>query len=285
MRKAIVITMSLVIAGLMIASASAISFPSALSSMSLPQLSSPVMSSNLGSASLPVTNTQVSTPSTPFGSSSWGLNNMQFFQPSRATSQSPGSSGLGIPASDMVPIMQLMSQLPSPEQVQQAANPTPTPTPVNTFTSVSQDVPADQVIFIEISKNIVFVDASSQGFKVPNVTMNYQFDDKNKKLLLKNKGGVDVNGAKIIVGYTRQDDRDSTYLFDYNVGSVPYDNIPIVFTGADGRISIMLNGTQKDLMPGEKAELTTQGNNLMTTLTVSNFGLVPKSNIELKDKL
>lgn len=277
--------MSLVITGLMIVSASAFSFPSGLSSMSMPQLSSPTMSSNLGSISTPTTNTQVSAPSTPFGGSGWALNGMQFFQPSRATSQSPGSSGLGIPESDVMPIMQMMSQLPSPQQVQQAANPTPTPTPVNTFTSVSQEIPADQVLFLEISKNIVYVDASSQGFKVPTVTMNYQYDDKNKRLLLKNKGGTDLSGAKIIVGYTRQDDRDSTYLFDYNIGSVPYDDIPIVFTGSDGRVSIMLNGTQKDLMPGEKAELTTQGNNLMTTITVSNFGLVPKANIELKDKL
>ncbi|WP_148266446.1 hypothetical protein [Methanocella arvoryzae] len=285
MRKPIVITMSLVIAGMMIASASAFSFPSGLSSMSLPQLSSPAMSSNLGAISAPVTSSQVSTPSTPFGSSNWGLNNLQFFQPSRATAQPPGSSGLGIPASDVGPILQLMSQLPSPEQLQQYQNPTPTPAPVNTFTSISQEIPADQVIFLEVSKNIVFIDASAQGFKVPTVTMNYQYDDKNKKLLLKNKGGTDISGAKIIVGYTRQDDRDSTYLFDYNIGSVPYDDIPIVFTGSDGRVSIILNGTQKDLMPGEKAELTTQGNNLMTTITVSNFGLVPKSNIELKDKL
>jgi hypothetical protein len=181
-------------------------------------------------------------------------------------------------------IMNLLSQSAATDQAQQAAA-TPTATPTPAFNSVSSDIPADKVLFLEISKNIVYVDASKQGFSVPAVTMNYQYDDSNKKLLLKNKNGTDISGAKVIVGYTRQNDVDGSYLFDYNVGSVPYDDIPIVFTGSDGRVSIMLNGTQKDLMPGEKAEVTTQGNNLMTTLTVTNFGLIPRSNIELKDKM
>jgi hypothetical protein len=184
----------------------------------------------------------------------------------------------------MSEIMKLLAQSATTDQAQQAAA-TPTATPTPAFNSVSGDIPADQVLFLEVSKNVVYVDASKQGFNVPAVTMNYQFDDSNKKLILRNKNGTDVSGARIIVGYTRQNDVDGSYLFDYNVGSVPYDDIPIVFTGSDGRVSIMLNGTQKDLMPGEKAELTTQGSNLMTTITVTNFGLIPRSNIEMKDKM
>lgn len=283
MRKAIVITMSLLMIGMMVASTCAFSIPSGLSALGLSGLSTPTMSSNLGSASLPANNLEVSTPNTAFGNSDWALNGMKFFQPSSAKDV-VSNSGTGIPSSDVIPIMELMSQLPSPEQVQQANNPTPTPTPVNTFTSVSGEVPADQFVFIEVSKNTVYTDASS-GFKVPTVTMNYQFDEANKKLTLKNRNGTDYNGAKVIVGYTRQNDVDGSYLFDYNIGSIPYDDIPIVFTGADGRVSIVINGTQKDLMPGEKVESTTKDSNTMTSITVSNYGLLPKANIQVKEKL
>lgn len=263
----------------MIASASAISLPSGFTGLSMP-----AASSSFGSGTSPASNLEVSSPTTPFGSNNWALNNQQYFQPSHATQQTAGT-GMGIPSSDVGSILQMMSNLPSPQQVQQAQSATPTPTPVNTFTQVSTEIPADQVIFLEVSKNILYVDSSAAGFKVPTVTMNYQYDTKNKKLILKNKNGTDVSGAKIIVGYTRQNDVDGSYLFDYNIGSVPYDDMPIKFSGADGRISIMLNGTQKDLMPGEKAEASTRQDNLMISITVTNFGLIPKANIQVKDSL
>lgn len=289
MRKPIVIIVSLLLAGLMVGSACAFSFPTGLTGLSgLSGLSSgsPTTSSLLGSSGVPTSNLGVSTPTTPFGDSSWALNGLSFFQPSRATPQTTSSTGTGIPASDANAIMQMLGQLPSPEEVQQSANPTPTPTPVDTFTAaVTGQIPDGQVLFLDVSKNILYTDASAGGFKLPSVSMNYQFDSKNRKLILKNKNGTDYASAKIIVGYTRQNDVDGSYMFDYNLGSVPYDDIPIVFTGSDGRVRITLNGTQKDLMPNEKAESSSTSGNLMTSITVTNYGLIPVSNIEVKDQL
>ncbi len=59
----------------------------------------------------------------------------------------------------------------------------------------------------------------------------------------------------------------------------------VLFHGADGRVRISVNGVQKDLKPGEKYEAITTEGATRTVLDVTNWGLVPKANIEVKDTI
>lgn len=185
--------------------------------------------------------------------------------------------------------MQMFSQLPSPSSAQQyysqqgAATPTPTPAPK--FTDVSNVIPADQVIFIEVSKSTTLVDPSTGGITMPQVTMSWKYSDKTKQIILKKKNNTDYNASQLIFGYSEDNDQTGQYLFDYGIGSCPSVDIPVIFTGADGRISIMLNGEQKDIMPGKQAQVLYTEGNTRTSITVTNDGLVPRSNVQVVDKL
>jgi hypothetical protein len=256
-------------------------------SSSLGGLSTP--SSSLGSFSTPSSNLQVSTPAqSAFGD--WNLNNMKFFSPDNRASAQPVSS---IPASDYNSIMQALGQLPTQDQMSQyygGSTATPTPTPVNnstdSFTSgVSSTIPSDQVIFIEVSKNTMLIDPTNQGIILPNVTMNYKFSDSQKKLVLKKKPGVDYNASQLYFGYANSDDVNNQYVYDYNIGSSVGLSIQVLFKGADGRVRIKVNGVTKDLKAGEKYETITDQGGQRIVLTVTNWGLIPKANIEVADTI
>lgn len=238
--------------------------------------------------SVPSSDLQVSTPAQSAFGNGWGLNNLQFFSPSNYASAQPVGS---IPNSDVEPILQMLSQLPTSSQAQQyygqpAATATPAPNNTDTFTTnVSSTIPADQVIFLEVSKNTILKDPSNQGIIVPNVTMNYKFSDTDRKLVLKKKAGVDYNASQLYFGYSDSDDVNNRYVFDYGIGSSPGVNVEVLFHGADGRVRISVNGVQKDLMPGQKYELITDEGNTRVTLDVTNWGLVPKANINIADTI
>lgn len=233
--------------------------------------------------SAPVTASQGSTVASPFNSGGWSINNMQFFKPREAQTK----SDMGLQSSDIGPIMQMLSQMPSPQQAQQYYNPTPTPAPVPVaaFNSLPGTVPADSVLFIEISKTIMPVDPTSAGFAVPNVTMNYKYDANNNQLVLKKKNGTNYDGLSVVVGYIEDNQLNNVYKFDYTIGSSPYSDVKIVYTGSDGRASIVLGGTQKDLKKGEKAEYQYTEGNVKYIYSVVNYGLVPRTNFAVQDKL
>ncbi len=312
MKRVMVALMVLLLAGVIVSSG-AFSIPSSLSGLSglnIPSLGSSTSSvpkslgssfntpsSSLGSfstpssslgMSVPSSNLQVSTPSQS-AFNNWNLDNMEFFSPSNRASANPVS---GLPGSDIEPILSMLSQLPTSDQMSQyygsgntTATATPTPNATDAFTEGSSTIPADQVLFIEVSKNSMLTDPTSQGIIVPNVTMNYQFSDTKKQLVLKRKAGMDYNTSQIIFGFSDSDDVNNRYVFDYNVGSSLGVDVQVLFHGADGRIRISVDGVQKDLKPGEKYEsITTQGA-IRTVLDVTNWGLVPRANIELKDKI
>jgi hypothetical protein len=254
-------------------------------SISLGNIKTP--SSSLG-VNAPSSDLQVSTPAqSAFGN--WDLNNMKFFSPDNRASAQPASS---IPESDYGSIMQALSQLPTPEQAQSyygGGTATPTPTPSNntdTFiTNVSSTIPSDQVIFIEVAKNTMLLDPTNQGIIIPNVTMNYKFSDSSKKLVLKRKAGVDYNASQMYFGYANSDDVNNRYVYDYSIGSSTGLSIQVLFAGADGRVRIKVNGETKDLMPGTKYESITNEGNQRIVLDVTNWGLVPKANIEVADTI
>lgn len=246
-------------------------------------------SSSLGSFSTPSSDLQVTT-SAPSAFSNWNLNNLKFFSPDNRASLQPVSS---IPESDYAAILQLLSQLPPPEQAQQyygggIASSAPAPannSSTDTFTSVSSEIPADQVIFIEVSKNTMLIDPTSQGIILPNVTMNYKFSDRDKKLLLRTKPGVDYNSSQLYFGTADSDDVNNRYVYDYGIGRAPGGGVQVLFAGADGRVRIKVNGVTKDLMPGEKYESITEEGGKRIVLDVTNWGLVPKANIQVSDTI
>lgn len=303
MKRVMVALMVLLAAGLIISASGAFSMPSSLSGLSLPSLGSSMSglstpqsslggfntpSSSLGGFSTPSSDLQVSTPSSSaFGN--WNLNNMKFFSPDNHASAEPAST---IPASDYGSIMEALSQLPTQDQMSQyygGGTATPTPAPSNntdTFiTNVSSAIPSDQVIFIEVAKNSMLVDPTNQGIIIPNVTMNYKFSDSNKKLVLKRKAGVDYNNSQMYFGYANSDDVNNRYVYDYSIGSSVGVSIQVVFAGADGRVRIKMNGETKDLMPGQKLESITNEGNQRIVLDVTNWGLIPKANIEVSDTI
>jgi hypothetical protein len=303
MKRVMVALMVLLVAGLIVSASGAFSMPTSLSGLNIPSLSSSVSglstpssslsglsspSSSLGSFSTPSSDMQVSTPaSTAF--SDWNLNNMEFFSPdNRATAQQASS----IPASDLNAIMNSLGQLPTSDQMSQyygGGTATATPTPTNntdTFiTNVSSTIPADQVIFIEAAQNTMLLDPTNQGIIIPNVTMNYKFSDSAKKLVLKKKAGVDYNASQLYFGYANSDDVNNRYVYDYAIGSSTGISIQVLFAGADGRLRIKVNGVTKDLMPGTKYESITNEGNQRIVLDVTNWGLVPKANIEVADTI
>ena len=254
-------------------------------SNSLSGLSSP--SSTLGSFSTPSSDLSMSTPAQS-AFNNWNLNNMQFFSPNNHASTPKLTS---IPASDYSSIMNSLSQLPSPDQAQQyygGGTPTPTPAPSNndTFiTNVSSTIPSDQVIFIEASKNTMLLDPSNQGIAIPNVTMNYKYSDSGNKLVLKKKAGVDYNSSQLYFGYANTDDVNNIYVYDYNIGSSIGMSIQVLFHGSDGRIRISVDGVTKDLMPGTKYESISDQGNQRIVIDVTNWGLVPKANIQVSDTI
>jgi hypothetical protein len=166
---------------------------------------------------------------------------------------------------------------------------TATPTPTNntdTFiTNVSSTIPADQVLFIEVAKNTMLLDPTNQGIIVPNVTMNYKFSDSSKKLVLKRKADADYNGSQMYFGYANSDDVNNRYVYDYSIGSPLGVSFEVLFAGADGRVRISMNGQTKDLMPGQKLESITNEGNERIVLDVTNWGLVPRANIEVADTI
>lgn len=238
------------------------------------------------------------TPGSIFQTGDWGVNNMQFFSKPRATL--PAAVG-GIPAEDIQPIMQYLSQLPPPDQVQQyyqnasnetlsndTANDTAANSTVNEFTNVTAGVPTDKVIFLEESKTVMPTNPASAGFAYPKVDFNYKFDEGNKTLTLKDKGGTDVNGSAIIVGVTEENDAESRFVFDYAVGGQPpatVMDVPVEFAGSDGRVVINFNGNSTELKPGDKADYTVTENGTKSTVSITNHGLIPKSDISVKDRL
>ena len=237
---------------------------------------------------MPSSNLQVSTPAQS-AFNNWGLNDMAFFSPSNRASAQPAS---GLPGSDIEPILNMLSQMPTSDQMSQyygagstTATATPTPNATDTFTEGSSTIPDDKIIFIEISRNTMLTDPTSQGIIIPNVTMGYQFSDSKKQLVLKRKAGVDINTSQIIFGLSDSDDVNNRYVFDYGVGSSPGIDVQVLFHGADGRVRISVNGVQKDLKPGEKYEAITTEGATRTVLDVTNWGLVPKANIEVKDTI
>lgn len=283
MRRVMFILTALLLSGLAVSASWAYT-----SSLAWPQMGFPTMSAPAyNTQSMPASSLQVSTPAASpanaFGGG-WTLQNLGFFKPSRASS-TPVS---GLPGSDIGPILELLAKLPSPGQVQQyydQANNTTAQAPVNTFTNVSSVVPADQVIFIEVSKTVTSVDPTKVMMTAPSVLMNYKFDDKAKKLTLRKNNATDYNASQIIYGYIEDNEPLNRYIFDYGVGSLEYESFPVVFQGADGRVSIMVNGVQKDLMPGQKTESMTTEGNTRTSYTITNWGLIPRSNVAVVDKL
>ena len=302
MKRVMVMLMVLLLAGLAISASGAFDVSSFLSGLNTPSFgaSSSSVPSSLGTALSgysPSSGSLGSIPTSSLGMSvpqqsafdNWGLNNLKFFSDDNHASATPASA---IPASDVNSIVQMLSQLPSSDQMSQyygggtaTATPTPTPNPTETFQNVSTTIPDDQVIFIEVSRNTMLTDPTNQGVIVPNVTMNYQFSDSKKQLVLKTKPGVTLNGTKVIFGFSDSDDVNNRYVFDYGIGSSPYSGVSVVFMGADGRVSVIVNGVQKDLKPGEKAESITENGGERTVLDVTNWGLIPKSSIEIKDSL
>jgi hypothetical protein len=240
------------------------------------------------STNVPSSNLQVSAPEqTSFNN--WGLNNLEFFSPTNRASAEPVA---GLPGSDIEPILNMLSQMPTSDQMSQyygagtsTATATPTPNATDTFTEVSSTIPADQVLFIETSRNTMLVDPTAQGIIIPNVTMNYQFSDSKKQLILKRKAGVDYNTSQIIFGMADSDDVNNRYTFDYNIGSSLGIDVIVLFHGADGRARISVNGVQKDLKPGEKYETITTEGGTRTVLSVTNWGLVPRANINVTDTI
>ncbi len=317
MKRVMVALMVLLAAGLIISASGAFGFPSSLSEMGLPgfgssssgqdtsgtgigsQLSglgSPTssldsgvpVSSSLGSFSTPSSDMEVSTPEQS-AFSNWDLNNMNFFSPDNHASTGDVNS---IPASDYDAIIQSLSQLPSQDQMSQyygGGTPTATPAPTNntdTFaTEVSSTIPADQVIFIEVSKSTMLLDPTNQGIILPNVTMNYKFSDTEKKLVLKTKPGVNYDASQLYFGYANSDDANNKYVYDYNIGSSIGAGVQVLFAGADGRVRIKVNGETKDLKPGEKYEKITDQGGQRVVLDVINWGLVPKANIQVSDTI
>jgi len=300
MKRVMVALMVLLLAGVIVSSG-AFSIPSSLSGLGLPSLGSSSYGSSVPaslnsystpasslSSNVPSSDLQVSTPAqTAFNN--WDLSNMEFFSPSNHASAQPVSA---IPQSDYSDIAQMLSQLPTSDQMSQyygggasTATATPTPNATDTFTDISSTIPDDQVLFIETSRNAMLVDPTAQGIIVPNVTMNYQFSDSKKQLVLKRKPGIDYNTSQIIFGFSDSDDVNNRYSFDYGIGSSPGVNVIVLFHGADGRARISVNGVQKDLKPGEKyEEITTEGST-RTVLSVTNWGLVPKANVNVTDTI
>jgi hypothetical protein len=311
MKRVTVAFTVLLLAGLIVTASGAFGFPSSLPQLGQTGLSTPTSgpgnfgsmlsglgnyytpssytpSSSLGSFSTPSSNMQVSTPAqSAFGD--WNLNNMKFFSPDNRASAQPVSS---IPASDYNSIMQALGQLPMQDQMSQyyGGTATPTPTPVNNSTDsftegVSSVIPSDQVIFIEVSKNTMLIDPTNQGIILPNVTMNYKFSDSQKKLVLKKKPGIDYNASQLYFGYANSDDVNNKYVYDYSIGSSTGLSIQVLFTGADGRVRIKVNGVTKDLKAGEKYETITDQSGQRIVLSVTNWGLIPKANIEVADTI
>jgi hypothetical protein len=246
------------------------------------------VSNSLGSFSTPSSDMEVSTPEQS-AFSNWDLSNMNFFSPDNRASTGDVNS---IPASDYDAIIQSLSQLPSQDQMSQyygGGTPTATPVPTNntdTFvTEVSSGIPADQVIFIEASKSTMPLDPTTQGIILPNVTMNYKFSDSEKKLVLKTKPGVNYNASQLYFGYADSDDANNKYVYDYNIGSSIGVGVQVLFSGADGRVRIKVNGETKDLKPGEKYEKITDQGGQRVVLDVTNWGLVPKANIQVSDTI
>ncbi len=302
MKRVMVILVVLLLAGLAISASGAFDVSSFLSGLNTPSsgASSSSVPASLGTAlsgyspssgglgNIPTNNLAVGVPQQS-SFDNWKLNGLKFFSNDNHADATPPSS---IPASDVNSIVQMLSQLPTSDQMAQyygggtaAATATPVPNTTATFQSVSTTIPDDQVIFIEVSRNTMLVDPTNQGMIIPNVTMNYKFSDKDKKLSLKKKAGADLNNSTIVFGFSDSDDVNNRYVFDYGIGSSPYSGVSVVFTGADGRVSVIVNGVQKDLKPGEKAESITENGGQRTVLDVTNWGLIPKSSIEIKDSL
>ncbi len=308
MKRVMVALMVLLIAGVIVSSG-AFSIPSSLSGLNIPSLgsSTSIVPSSLGSystpssslgsfstpssnmgMSMPSSNLQVSAP-TQNAFNNWNLDNMKFFSPSNRASAEPVS---GLPGSDIEPILNMLSQLPTSDQMSNyygsgntTATATPTPNASDAFTEGSSTIPADQILFIEVSRNQMLTDPTTQGIIVPNVTMNYQFSDTKKQLVLKRKAGMDYNTSQIVFGFSDSDDVNNRYVFDYNVGSSLGVDIQVLFHGADGRVRISVDGVQKDLKPGEKYETITTEGAIRTVLDITNWGLVPRANIEVKDTI
>ena len=325
MKRVMVALMVLLLAGLIVTASGASGLPSSLSQYGVPSMGSSSLgqstpmtglsgfgtpssslgglgttknslggsstpTSSLGGFSTPSSNLQVSTPAqSAFGN--WDLNNMKFFSPDNRASSAPLSS---IPASDYNSIMQSLGNLPTQDQMSQyygggAATATPAPannTSTDTFKSeVSSTIPADQVIFIEVSKNSMLIDPSNQGMILPNMTMNYKFSDSEKKLVLKKKPGVDYNGSQLYFGYADSDDVNNKYSYDYSIGSSIGLSVQVLFSGADGRVRIKVNGVTKDLKPGEKYETISDQGGQRIVLSVTNWGLIPKANIQVSDTI
>lgn len=300
MKRVMVALMVLLLAGVIVSSG-AFSIPSSLSGLGLSSLGTPSygssVPSSLGSYSTPASSLssnvpsssmQVSTPAqTAFNN--WDLSNMEFFSPSNRASTGSVSA---IPESDYGDIAQMLSQLPTSDQMSQyygagssTATATPTPNATDTFTDVSSTIPEDQILFIETSRNTMLVDPTSQGIIIPNVTMNYQYSDSKNQLILKRKPGVDYNTSQIIFGFSDSDDVNNRYVFDYGVGSSIGVNVIVLFHGADGRVRISVDGVQKDLKPGEKYEAITTEGSTRTVLSVTNWGLVPRANVNVTDTI
>lgn len=286
----------LMLAALAIPASSASSLPD-VSKPQLSQMDAPVQGDSISSRmSLPSGSDVYS----PADSTDGALNNMQFFQHKKAELQPVE----GIPASDVEPIMEYIAQLPPPQQVQQAVQPesqdlnqpysggntkkTAKPTAKNTFTNVSSTVPSDKVIFLEETKTTMFVDPTSAGIIFPSVVLNYKYDEKNNSLQLRKKNNTDINRSSVIVGYTEDNEVDGRYIFDYEAGSGSSPTVmglKVLFTGADGRVAVMFNGNRTELMPDEKAEYTYVEGNSKNTISLVNHGLIPRSSIEVKDRI
>lgn len=228
---------------------------------------------------------------TTFDDKNWAVKNMQFFNGPKASAKPPQ----GFSQQDMSAIMDYISKLPAPDQVQQYNNNTSQSSSSQTqnsstnktqeFTNVSTVIPSDYVIFIEKTNMIMSTDPNMQ-FAMPNVTGNYQYKDSDKSLWLKKKPGIDINQCNIVVGLDEQDDRVYKYTYDYDAGKVPdvtLMGVHVIFAGADGRVSIMYGDKRYDLMPGEKFEFDSQEGQAQITLSIKNYGLIPRSKISVQE--
>ena len=281
MRTSMVLLIFLVIATLMISTAVAVSSPFNLQKMSLSgQGASTGSNSNPAGSGL-----GVSYPAKSYTDNYGSLKNMQFFKPSRASQQPTENmvnSGLN-PIVDMLSIAPI-TQVAAP-QTASAATPTPSATPAPEFTDISSMIPTDMIIFVEVTKQVTSIDPTNEGFNVPNVTLNYKYDQNNKILMLKKKNTTDYNSSQIYFGYIEDNGVTNHYIYDYDIGRCSYVNVPVKFTGSDGRVSIALNGSIVDLKPGNQTSYSYNSGNTKITITAANWGLVPKANIQVKDQI
>ncbi|MCD1295637.1 hypothetical protein CUJ83_11575 [Methanocella sp. CWC-04] len=193
-------------------------------------------------------------------------------------------------------IMDYMSKLPSPDQMTPVTNDTITGTDDSQdtaedvhaqFISVSPAVPSDSVIFIEVT-DMTLPLSPGMGFQVPKVDMGYQFSDTKKNLLLRNKAGVDVNTSNIVIGKFIEDDNTYTYSYDWDAGNAPditLYGLEILFVGVDGRVAISYDGKIIDMMPGQKYESNNKDSTNQKVFKIVNYGLIPRSGVQVVDEI